>query len=193
VTHVLMMAEGALQATDDALMVRVIARDRDAFRLLVERHGDRPYRLAWRMLNDAIEAEDVAQESLLRLWSYAEKWKGGQAGVAAWLARVATNLCLDRLRRKRFQSDEEPPERADDALLADGMIASDQERTRTIAAIQALPAGQRAAILLTYYEDHSNQMAADAMDMKIKAFESLLHRARAALRLALADLKGDAA
>ena len=179
--------------TDDALMEGVARRDAASFRTLVERHGDRPYRVAWRMLGDQTDAEDVAQESLLRLWDQADRWRPGQAGVAAWLARVATNLCLDRLRRRRFSSDEEVPERADEAPLADEQIAEEQIQKAAAAAIQSLPERQRAAIVLTYYEEFSNLMAAEALDMNIKAFESLLHRARSALRDALAHLKGDRA
>lgn len=178
---------------DDALMARAAARDRHAFRMLVDRHGARPYRIAWRMLGEAPEAEDVAQEALLRLWSQAGRWRSGEAGVSAWLARVATNLCLDRLRKRRFQSVDEVPERADDAPLADAGLAAEQLRARTLSAIGALPDNQRAAIVLTYYEEYPNQMAAEAMEMNLKAFESLLHRARAALRVSLAGLQGEMA
>jgi RNA polymerase sigma-70 factor (ECF subfamily) len=176
---------------DDRLMALVAARDGAAFRILIERYQQRPYRLAWRMLNDATEAEDVAQEALLRLWSHAGQWRAGGPGVAAWLARVATNLCLDRLRRRRFASDEAVPDRADPALLADAMMDEETMRTRTIAAIQALPERQRAAIILTYYEDQPNAAAAEMLEMNVKAFESLLLRARTALRTGLVSL-GDA-
>lgn len=181
-------------AADDALMARVAVHDADAFRLLVERHGNRPHRIAWRMLARAEEAEDVAQEALLRLWEFAPAWKPGGPGVAAWLTRVATNLCLDRLRRRRFASDEDVPERIDDAPLADAALAQDQERAQVVAAVQALPERQRAAIVLTYYEELSNQDAAQSLEMNIKAFESLLFRARAALGQALEGvIKGEAA
>jgi RNA polymerase sigma factor (sigma-70 family) len=189
--NVLLMPEASKDESDDALMVRVAARDSAAFRALVGRHSARPYRVAWRMLNDPAEAEDVAQEALLRLWDKAAAWQAGSAGVAAWLTRVATNLCLDRLRRRKFSSDEEVPERADDAPQADTLIEENQIKARAVAAVQALPDRQRAAIVLTYYEDCSNQMAAQSLDMNLKAFESLLLRARAALREALADLKGE--
>ncbi len=178
---------------DDALMLRVAARDASAFRSLVERHGNRPYRIAWRMMGDQSEAEDVAQEALLRLWDKSGRWQAGQAGVSAWLSRVATNLCLDRLRRRKYASDEEVPERADETPLADAQIEAEQRRALATAAVAALPERQRAAIVLTYYEEFSNQMAADSLGMNIKAFESLLLRARSALRGALSGLKGDGA
>lgn len=172
------------RADDDALMARVAMRDAAAFRTIVEEHAATPHRVAYRMTGDKTEAEDIAQEALLRLWEHAGRWRGGGAGITAWLTRVATNLCLDRLRRRRFASDAEPPDREDETPRADALL--DAERTRVAAkeSVGALPANQRAAIVLTYYEDLSNIMAADTLGMNIKAFESLLLRARRALRAA---------
>jgi RNA polymerase sigma-70 factor (ECF subfamily) len=170
------------EQSDDALMVRVALRDASALRLLADRHAALPWRIAYRMLSDRAEAEDVAQEALLRLWQAGSNWKPGGSGVAAWLTRVSTNLCLDRLRRRRFTSDEEAPDRADAAPLADAEIEGDEVRAAVINCIQALPERQRASIILTYYEERANQSAAETLAMQLKAFESLLFRARAALR-----------
>lgn len=174
-------------AHDDALMLRVGARDGAAFRALIDRHAARPHRIAWRMLGDASEAEDVAQEAMLRLWNAAPQWRGGGPGVGAWLTRVASNLCLDRLRRRGRFSDEEMPERADEAPLADQVIEADQARAGVAAALARLPDRQRAALVLTYYEELPNSAAADLLEMNIKAFESLLLRARKALKALLQE------
>jgi RNA polymerase sigma-70 factor (ECF subfamily) len=168
--------------SDDALMARVAASDPSAMRLLAERHANVPWRIAFRILNDRSEAEDIAQDAFLKLWQYGNSWRAGGPGVAAWLTRVATNACLDRLRKRRFQSDDAAPEREDDAPLADHQIETEQVRAAVIDCIQALPDRQRAAIVLTYYEEQQNQSAANVLAMQIKAFESLLFRARAALR-----------
>lgn len=175
-------AEPAGGTDDDALMARVAVRDAGAFRMLAERHGALPYRIAWRMTGDAAEAEDLAQEALLRLWDKAPQWRAGGSGVAAWLTRVAMNLALDRLRRRRFASAEPMPERADEAALADEEIEAEQTAAAVRNCIAALPERQRAAIVLTYYEDVPNRTAAEMLEMNLKAFESLLFRARAALR-----------
>ncbi len=176
------------QVSDDALMRRVGAGDGQAFQQLIELHAKRPHRIAWRMLGDASEAEDVAQEACLRLWKDATRWNAQGAGVGAWLARVATNLCLDRLRRRARLSDEEVPDRADPAPLADEMIDACQQQARVRAALDALPERQRAAVVLTYYEDMPNAEAAAALDLNIKAFESLLLRARRALKERLVEM-----
>ena len=174
---------------DDALMARVALRDADAFRVLVDAHVRTLHRIAYRMIGDAAEAEDLAQEALLRLWRDAARWQAGTGGSRAWLSRVVVNLCLDRLRRKRFSSDEAVPERADDAPLAPETIDAERKRAATMKAVAALPDRQRAAIVLTYYEQVPNQQAAETMGMNIKAFESLLLRARSALRSALVALR----
>ena len=173
--------------SDDALMARILRKDATAFGFVVDAHAHTLHRIAYRMIGDATEAEDVAQEALTRLWQHAARWHGGQSGIAAWLKRVTMNLCLDRLRRRRFASDEAVPERADEAPLAPALIEVEQQRQQVIAAIAALADNQRAAIVLTYYEDQSNAAAAETMDMNIKAFESLLLRARGALKRALCD------
>ena len=179
------------RVSDDALMRRVGAGDAGAFQSLVDVHAKRPHRIAWRMLGDASEAEDVAQEAFLRLWKDAPRWNARPetmgAGVGAWLTRVATNLCLDRLRRRARLSDEEVPDRADPAPLADEAIGAGQDRARVRVALDALPERQHAAVVLTYYEDLPNAEAAAALDMNIKAFESLLLRARHALKERLVE------
>lgn len=176
----------ASEAADDAaLMARVAARDAMAFRAIAEGHGVAMRRIAYRMLGDAIEAEDVAQEAFLRLWQHAGRWRAEGSGIGAWLCRVTTNLCLDRLRRRKPLSDADVPERADEAPNADALIETDQHRAAVVRCIDALKDRQRAAIVLTYYEGLSNIMAADALEMNLKAFESLLFRARASLRPAL--------
>jgi len=135
-----------------ALMARVGMGDARAFERIVARHMPMLHALAWRMLGDASEAEDVVQESLVKLWVNAKGWQPSGGGLGAWLRRIATNACLDRLRRPRARSDEGLPERADDAPLADSLIDAGRRRDAVQAAILSLPDRQRAAIVLTYHE-----------------------------------------
>jgi RNA polymerase sigma factor (sigma-70 family) len=174
-------------ADEAALLTSVAARDGVAFRVLVDRHAPQLHRIAWRITGDVHEAEDIAQEALLRMWDHAPRWRDGRTSLAAWLCRVVVNLSIDRHRRsRRISGGDEVPDRADEAPLADAAIEADQQAARARALIAALPDSQRAAIVLTYYEDLSNADAALALDMKLKAFESLLFRARAALRAGFA-------
>ena len=87
---------------DEELLAAYAAGDAGAARALTGRLGPRVFAHAYRMLHgDRAEAEDVAQEALLRLWRAAPSWKHGEAKVTTWLYRVTANLCIDRLRRKR--------------------------------------------------------------------------------------------
>ncbi len=167
---------------DDDLVDRIAARDHAAMRLAADRHAALVWRIAYRMLGDATEAEDIAQESLLKLWNHADRWQEGGGGIAPWLKKVTVNQCLDRLRRKRFASDEEVPEREDDSPLADRQIEAVETGQAVKDCIESLPDRQRAAVILTYYEEQPNQGAAESLEMQLKAFESLLFRARASLK-----------
>ncbi len=185
---------------DAALAARLAARDPAALREVIACHAAALHRVCYRMTGDAHEAEDIVQEACLRLWDQAPKIAarhpvGSQAAatlrLGGWLQRVVTNLAIDRLRRTRRLSDGEVPDTADEAPLADTMIEAGERDGTARALIMALPERQRAAIVLTYYEELPNAEAAEAMEMNIKAFESLLHRARAALRQAW-TAQGDA-
>jgi RNA polymerase sigma-70 factor (ECF subfamily) len=172
---------------DDGLLVAAVARrDASAFRTLIDRHAAPVHRLAYRMLGDASEAEDVTQETLLRLWDHAGSWTPQGGGLPAWLRRIASNLCLDRLRRRSRLSDAPPPDRIDDAAGADARFDGQRLSDVAHAALQALSDRQRVAVVLTYYEQMSNQGAAAALGLYLKAFESLLVRARASLRTHIA-------
>jgi RNA polymerase sigma-70 factor (ECF subfamily) len=180
------MPEGVTVAErDDALMACLAARDAQALRTVISLYGEKAHRIAWRMLGDAMEAEDVAQEAMLKLWQQAGGWSAGGQGIGPWLARVTANLCIDRMRRIRPVTSEDLPERVDETPLADEQVDEAQIRSLMQAALQALPDRQRAAIVLTYWQECSNQEAALALEMNIKAFESLLLRARKALREAM--------
>lgn len=174
--------KSVVEQGDDALMLRVADKDADAFRTLVDRHARTAFAIGCRMVKDPTEAEDIAQEAMLRLWNNAGKWKAGGSGVEAWLRRVAVNLCLDRLRKRKRISDEEVPEQVDQSPTADAVVDNSRQALAVKHCIGKLGDRQRAAVVLTYYEEQSNSDAAGCMDMKLKGFESLLFRARAALK-----------
>ena len=174
---------------DDELLSRVAEGDPAAVRALVARKLPRLLSLGGRMLGDAQEAEDVAQDAFLRVWKQAPRWKPGAARFDTWLHRVALNLCYDRLRKRRERPQAEPPDRPDEGPGPDrGLLASDTSR-RVNAALQALPERQREAVVLCHYQDLGNIEAAAAMGVSVEALESLLGRGRRTLRAALADLR----
>src|SRR5512134_3934856 len=87
--------EAASAPGDGELMRRVAGGDAAAFRLVVTRHLPLVHAVAWRMLGDAAEAEDVVQEAFTRVWTKASSWTPSGGGLGGWLRRVAMNLCLD--------------------------------------------------------------------------------------------------
>jgi len=190
------LARGRLQAVQDPdgeLVVRAGRGDAAAVQALVARKLPRVLALASRMLGDPTEAEDVAQEAMLRVWRNAPDWRPGAARFDSWLHRIALNLCYDRLRRRRDHLVAEAPERADERAGPDrGLLALDVGR-RVNAALQDLPPRQREALVLCHYQELGNIEAAGIMGVSVEALESLLSRGRRALRAALADLKNDLA
>ena len=175
-------------ANDDGdLLVAASEGDANAFRALVDRHLSGALAVARRMLRDDAEAEDVAQEAMLRLWRSAEGLEVGPAGVRPWLRRVVSNLCVDRMRSgKRLTVVEEVPERAEPASQLSDLEAQDTS-ARVAAALKGLPDRQRAALTLFHYEGLSQIEVGKIMGISDEAVESLLARARRSLKTALRD------
>jgi RNA polymerase sigma-70 factor, ECF subfamily len=164
--------------------------DKGAATALVEILSPKVWRIAWRLLRDSAEAEDVTQEALIRMWKVAPSWKPGRAKFETWLHQVTTNLCFDRLRKAgRFVDEDAAPETLDPGPLPDANLSGGALRTRIDQALAALPDRQRAAIVLTHYEELSGKEAGEVLGISVDALESLLSRGRRALRTALADEK----
>ncbi len=168
--------------TDEALMERVRQDDREAFRLLVERHADRLYGLALRILRNPSDAEDISQDTLIKVWTHRHQWKSDRARLSTWLYRVVVNRCIDLTRRPvsdDLSSIDEPADDQPDALTG---IHEAQVAAKLEAALARLPDQQRAAILLSYYENLGNAEIAEVMQTTVSAVESLLKRGRMRLR-----------
>lgn len=159
-----------------------------AVRAMVARKLPRLIALATRVLGDRAEANDVAQETFMQIWKHAGRWKPGSARFDTWIHRVALNLCNDRLRRRRdFVTMDDAPEQMDPTPAPDERMESAGRSDRIEAALAELPARQRQALVLHYYQELSNIEAAEAMNISVDALESLLSRARRQLRTLLAD------
>lgn len=178
----------AVADPDEDLVRRVGRGDPAAVQALVARKLPRMLALAQRMLGDAVEAEDVAQEAMLRAWKQAPRWAPGKAKFDTWLHRVALNLCYDRLRRRREVPTEISPDRPDEGPAPDRGILAAQLGAQVDRALAALPERQREAIVLCHYQELTNIEAAGLMSISVEALESLLSRGRRTLRQTLAHL-----
>jgi RNA polymerase sigma-70 factor, ECF subfamily len=168
------------------LLARASAGDVGAFQVLVDRHLPVLLAVGRRMLRDDAEAEDVAQEALLRLWRSGGRLEVGPYGVRPWLRRVVSNLCIDRVRAGRNTSvvDEVPEQiRPADQLSS---MERHQASRRVDEALKALPERQRLALVLFHYEGLSQIEIGQTMEISDEAVESLLARARRTLKAALA-------
>jgi len=171
--------------TDDELMVRGAGGDDQAFRILVERWEGPVFGFLNRMLGSAEEAQDVGQEAFMRLVQHAKRYRP-EGQFKSWLFRIAGNLARSRLRRRKIlQWVHFEPELHDRAAEQPGPGA-DLEREHLSRAVRAalakLPERQREALVLRHYEAMSYEEIAGVMGTTPRAVDSLLSRAKAALR-----------
>jgi len=172
--------------TEAQLIARAASGQPRAVEALVNLHMPRVYALAYRMLGQAQEAEDVTQETFIKAWNILPDWQP-KAKFSTWLHRVTLNLCRDRLRKKREVLTDEAPEMVDTALRPDQALAQNQRQSALEAAIAGLPERQREAITLCALQEMTNIDAAEIMQVSVDAMESLLARARRGLKAALAS------
>jgi RNA polymerase sigma factor (sigma-70 family) len=189
-----MAKDAQLDVSDDALLVLYANGDADAARALAGRLVPRILGYATRLLGDRTEAEDIAQEVMLRLWRMAPNWHPGEAQVSTWVYRVTMNLCTDRLRaakRKRAQAldDVAEPEDGSASVVAQMMDADRQAALEL--ALADLPERQREAVILRHIEGLANPQIAEVMQIGVEAVESLVARGKRALRAALSGRRGE--
>jgi RNA polymerase sigma-70 factor (ECF subfamily) len=179
-------------AADRALAHGVERGDRDAVTALTARCLPLVTGLAARTLRDPIEAEDVAQDTFIKVWRRIAQYHPERARLETWVARIALNLCYDRLRKRgeALMGDDTPELAASDAG-ADVSLAAGDDARRVRAAVAALPVRQRAALELCHFQELGNIQAAAVLEISVEALESLLAPGRRALKAALSDEHGD--
>ena len=170
---------------DDRLLQGVAEGDRSAFAKLRERHLNRVFSLALRVTGSRADAEDAAQEAFTRAWRKAASWRPGEAKFSTWLYRVTMNLCIDA--RRKPQNEQLDPELplADPQPGAETQLMAAEQEAQVRAAMAALPERQREAMALCYTLGLSNAEAAATMEISVKAYESLLVRAKRDIRTRL--------
>jgi RNA polymerase sigma-70 factor (ECF subfamily) len=175
------------QETDEALLARSAGGDRLAFDHLAGRHLERAYRIALRIVGSAAEAEDVAQEAMVRVWENAARFDPTRAKFSTWCYRIIVNLALSQRRRPTALVLDAALEVADPGDDAEALIARREAQAGVVAALDAMPERQRAALVLVYYEEMSAVDAAEVLDVSTRALEGLLRRGRQFIRERLAS------
>jgi RNA polymerase sigma-70 factor (ECF subfamily) len=166
------------------LMARIVAGDQAAFHRFAQRHVARLLAVAQRIIGNQSDAEEIVQDALLRVWLHAPDWRPGAARVTSWVYRIVVNLALDHLRRNRGRllSLDDVGDPADPAPDAQMQAEGRQLEGFIAGAIAALPARQRVALTLCYFEQMDCAEAAQIMQISVSAMESLLVRGRRTLR-----------
>ncbi|MCH2336612.1 MAG: sigma-70 family RNA polymerase sigma factor [Pseudomonadales bacterium] len=169
--------------SDEALMELVKTRDQAAYAQLVDRYMGPIHTYIYRMCRNHSDADELTQETFLRLWSRATTWKPGQVQLTTWLHRVAHNTCVDAFRRRRpeINANIDP-----DTIATSDDAPNEGRRLAVHNSIANLPERQRTALVLCQLHGWSNKDAAEVLSVSVDALESLLARARRTLKRQLA-------
>jgi RNA polymerase sigma-70 factor (ECF subfamily) len=177
------MVSGWPEKDDHELLTLIQDGSHDAFAVLVQRHTERFYRLAYRYVQNRDTAEDIVQDAFLKLWEDPGRWQPERnSKFTTWFFRIVVNLCLDWQKKKRpLALDDEVSEPKGEAALDIAAIRR-QEQKILEQEIAALPERQRLAVNLCFAEGLSNQEAAEVIGVRLKALQSLIMRAKATLK-----------
>lgn len=180
------MQSGIIETEQD-LIIHAQKGDQKAFKEIVHRHLPNVLALGFRMLNNASEAEDMAQDVMLSLWQNISKYDAGKAKFSTWLYRITANRCLDRIRKK---TPEQLPEDYDPVIEAEQLdnLYNKQLSKQMETTLQTLPERQYLALVLFHYQGHRMTEVAEIMECSSEAVESLLARARRTLKQKLGPL-----
>ena len=161
-------------------MLAVARGGLSAFGQLVSRHQTSAWNAAYRFLGNTADAEDIAQEAFLRILDSAERYQP-TASFRTYLYRIVTRLCFDLSRRKRLRRHQQLPDLATKSPSPEGVFIRDERAAAVRQALDSLPAAQKMAVVLRYYEDLGYREIAAVLSTTDKGVERLLARARATL------------
>lgn len=174
------------------MVTQVKKGDQEAFEGIVDLFKDKIYRHCFRMVGNGHEAEDLAQETFLRAYRNISKYNS-EYKFSTWIFRIATNLCIDRLRKKKpdYYLDAEVPgtdgatmysQLSSEEPLPEEVVTENEEWNELQAEIMKLPEKYRTAILLKYVEDLSLEEISKIMDIPVPTVKTRIHRGREALK-----------
>ncbi|MCZ8523402.1 MULTISPECIES: RNA polymerase sigma factor SigW [Paenibacillus] len=166
--------------------------DRAAFAELVELYKDKIYHLAYRMLRSSHEAEEIVQETFLRVYMNLDRYDETQK-FSTWIYRIGTNLCIDRLRKRKvnYSLDAEMGDGegsdwystlASQDPSPDSQVLLSETQMQIRESIETLPEKYKAIVILRYLQDLSLQEISDVLSMPVTTIKTRLHRGREFLR-----------
>jgi RNA polymerase sigma-70 factor (ECF subfamily) len=189
------MAQKEAGRDDDTLIGLCLAGDPGAFDVLVARHHRGIYNMVYRMLGNAEDASDITQETFLRAYTRLDTFKLGNPFIA-WIRRVASNLCIDHLRRRgapqvsldqQLESGVQHADESPGASPAEAVEMAEDSR-RVLDAVQQLPEQQRAVLVLRHVEGLKLGEIAKTLGMPLGTVKTMLFRGRRAVREIVGEL-----
>lgn len=177
------MGANSSAVSDESLLRNLQEGSHEAFTELVNRHSRRFFGLAYRLVSNKSDAEDIVQDAFLKLWDRPRLWNPGrQAKFTTWFYRVVINLCWDHKKKRRPLSLSEDVDPVDANPGQDALLDVHQKQAILEKFIGELPERQQLALNLCFYEGLSNEQAAEIIGVKVKALQSLLMRAKTTLK-----------
>jgi len=177
---------------DENLLLQIQEGDNNAFATLVKKHSTKYYNLAFRYMLNREAAEDIVQTAFLKLFENPGMWSP-KKGVrfTTWFYRIVVNLCLDS--KKKFKEIQLPEifEISDDRPHQEEETLTLEAQSLLAAEIASLPGRQKSALILCFYEGMSHKEAAEILAISVKAFQSLLMRAKERLKTRMKDYLWD--
>lgn len=168
---------------DESLIQRIRKGSHAAFAVLVNRYSKRFYSIAYRLVINKADAEDIVQEAFLKVWYRPQLWNPDkQVKFTTWLYKVVINLCLDHNKKKKPLALPEDLELADKQPGQDVLLDIHQRQALLDHFMQKLPERQELALNLCFYEGLSNKEAAEIIGVEVKALQSLIMRAKTTLK-----------
>jgi RNA polymerase sigma-70 factor (ECF subfamily) len=179
-----------MEMTDVSAVSRAIGGDSEAFRLLVERHSRTVFKVAYRMTGNEHDADDVVQETFLRVYRQLEKFES-RANFTTWLHRIAVNCSLDLL-RTRTRHDKHRSKDAEEALMngevateqphAERLLLSSEVQHQVSTALETLSGNERTAFVLRHFEGMSIEEIGSVLGTRVNATKNTIFRAVRKLR-----------
>ena len=167
--------------TESSWLAQAQKGDAEAFSRLIETYQTPVYNLCYRMLNDAGDAEDAAQETFLRAYKSMKKYDRTRP-FPTWLLSIAAHYCIDQIRKRRMSivstEDLPYPDLSDDKPGPESIVSRNEEQRRVHALLDTLSSTDRAAVVMYYWYDFSYEEIGEALSLSLSAVKSRLHRAR---------------
>jgi RNA polymerase sigma-70 factor (ECF subfamily) len=181
----------AIDPTDPALLHRIVLRDESALAEFYDRHSKLVYSVALRILRSPSEAEEILQEAFVKVWSRAETYEIRLGSPAAWLARIARNCAIDRVRAKRARQmvdaappDTDEPSRSEPSTtVTPEVMLEDATKAGLIrGALGSLPPNQRTLIEAAFFDGYTHQELADRYGVPLGTVKARIRTGLLALR-----------